>query len=109
MVKEIRFNAFTMNTPVHLSPGLWRHPRDRATDFTKLEHWIELARLWERGLFDGVFFADVLGPYDVFGASPRAAIAHGTQLPAHDPLMLVSAMAAATRKSRIRCDRLGHL
>ena len=97
MVKEIRFNAFTMNTPVHLSPGLWRHPRDRATDFTKLEHWIELARLWERGLFDGVFFADVLGPYDVFGASPRAAIAHGTQLPAHDPLMLVSAMAAATK------------
>jgi long-chain alkane monooxygenase len=96
MTREIRLNAFAMNTPVHLSPGLWRHPRDRATDFTKLSHWLDLARLWERGLFDGVFLADVLGPYDVFGNSPRAAIAHGIQLPAHDPLLLVSAMAAVT-------------
>ncbi|HTQ71579.1 MAG TPA: LLM class flavin-dependent oxidoreductase [Acidocella sp.] len=97
MPKEIRLNAFCMNAPVHLSPGLWRHPRDRATAFTKLSHWLELAQLWERGLFDGVFLADVLGPYDVYGNSPDAAITHGTQLPAHDPLLLVPAMAAVTQ------------
>jgi long-chain alkane monooxygenase len=94
--KQIRLNAFIMNTPVHLSPGLWRHPRDTATSFTQLSHWLELARLWERGLFDGVFLADVLGPYDVYGNSPKAAISHGVQLPAHDPLLLVPAMAAVT-------------
>jgi len=96
MPAQIRLNAFIMNTPVHLSPGLWRHPRDRSTDFTSLSHWQELARLWERGLFDGVFLADVLGPYDVFGGGPAAAIRHGVQLPAHDPLLLVPAMAAVT-------------
>jgi len=96
MPAQIRLNAFIMNTPVHLSPGLWRHPRDRSTDFTSLAHWQALARLWERGLFDGVFLADVLGPYDVFGGGPAAAIRHGVQLPAHDPLLLVPAMAAVT-------------
>ena len=94
--KQIRLNAFIMNTPVHLSPGLWRHPRDTASNFTQLSHWLDLARLWERGLFDGVFLADVLGPYDVYGNGPQAAISHGVQLPAHDPLLLVPAMAAVT-------------
>jgi alkanesulfonate monooxygenase len=95
--KRIRLNAFIMNTPVHLSPGLWRHPRDESVNFTRLEHWLELAKLWERGLFDGVFLADVLGPYDVYGGGPEAAISHGVQLPAHDPLLLVPAMAAVTK------------
>ncbi len=96
-MKQIRLNAFIMNTPVHLSPGLWRHPRDQSVNFNRLDHWLDLARLWERGLFDGVFLADVLGPYDVYGDSPDAAIRHGVQLPAHDPLLLVPAMAAVTR------------
>jgi alkanesulfonate monooxygenase len=94
--KQIRLNAFIMNTPVHLSPGLWRHPRDQSVNFTRLDHWLDLARLWERGLFDGVFLADVLEPYDVYGDGPEAAIRHGVQLPAHDPLLLVPAMAAVT-------------
>lgn len=95
-VNTIRLNAFAMHAPVHLSPGLWRHPRDRSGDFATLAHWVGLARLWERGLFDGVFLADVLGPYDVFGGSADAAVAHGVQLPAHDPLLLIPAMAAVT-------------
>ena len=73
MNKPIRFNAFTMNTVGHQSPGLWTHPRDRCGDYRKLDHWTELATLLERGLFDGVFIADVLGIYD---ASPVAAIRH---------------------------------
>lgn len=96
MRREIRLNAFAMNTPVHQSPGLWRHPRDRSAEFNRLPLWLDLARLWERGLFDGVFLADVLGPYDVYGGNPWAAVAHGAQLPAHDPMLLIPAMAAVT-------------
>ena len=84
MSKSIRFNAFTMNTVGHQSPGLWTHPRDRCGDYRKLEHWTELAALLERGLFDGVFIADVLGIYDVYGASPVAAIRHAVQVPVND-------------------------
>ena len=97
MAKEIRLNAFEMNCVAHQSPGLWRHPRDRSRDYRRLDGWIELARTLERGLFDGLFLADVLGVYDVFGGSPDAALRHATQTPVNDPLLLVPAMAAATQ------------
>ena len=96
MAKEIRLNAFDMSCVVHQSPGLWRHPRDRSREYRTLRPWIELAQTLERGLFDGLFMADVLGVYDVFGSSPDAALAHATQVPVNDPLLLVPAMAAAT-------------
>ena len=97
MPKEIRLNAFEMNCVAHQSPGLWRHPRDRSRDYKRLGYWIELAQILERGLFDGLFIADVLGVYDVFGGDARAALAHAAQVPVNDPLLLVPAMAAATR------------
>jgi len=97
MNKQIRLNAFEMNCVAHQSPGLWRHPRDRSRDYKRMDYWIELAKILERGLFDGLFIADVLGVYDVFGGDARAALAHAAQIPVNDPLLLVSAMAAATR------------
>ena len=97
MAKEIRLNAFEMNCVAHQSPGLWRHPRDRSRDYRRLDGWIELAKTLERGFFDGLFLADVLGVYDVFGGSPEAALRHATQTPVNDPLLLVPAMAAATK------------
>jgi long-chain alkane monooxygenase len=96
MTKQIRLNAFEMNCVAHQSPGLWRHPRDRSRDYRRLGGWLELARTLERGLFDGLFLADVLGVYDVFGGGPEAALRHATQTPVNDPLLLVPAMATAT-------------
>jgi alkanesulfonate monooxygenase len=86
-----------MNCVAHQSPGLWRHPRDRSRDYKRLGYWIELAQILERGLFDGLFLADVLGVYDVFGGDARAALTHAAQTPVNDPLLLVPAMAAATK------------
>ncbi|WP_020181419.1 LLM class flavin-dependent oxidoreductase [Methylopila sp. M107] len=97
MPKEIRLNAFSMNAVGHQSPGLWRHPRDRSAEFNRLPFWTELAKTLEAGLFDGLFLADVLGVYDVYGGSPDAALRHGTQIPSNDPSVLVSAMAAVTK------------
>ncbi|WP_028216040.1 LLM class flavin-dependent oxidoreductase [Paraburkholderia oxyphila] len=97
MSKEIRLNAFTINSPGHLSPGLWRHPDDQSHRYTDLRYWIELARTLERGLFDGLFIADVLGVYDVYGQSADAALRSAAQVPINDPLQLVSAMAATTQ------------
>src|ERR1700726_780095 len=96
MKKEIRLKAFAMNCVAHQSPGLWTHPRDRTAEYNRLPYWIALARTLERGLFDGLFLADVLGVYDVFGGGPEAALRHATQTPVNDPLLLVPAMAAAT-------------
>jgi len=92
----IRFNAFQMNTVGHMSPGLWTHPRDQSHRYTDPAHWIELAQLLERGRFDSVFLADVLGVYDVYEGSADAALHHAVQVPLNDPLALVPLMAQAT-------------
>lgn len=97
MTKQIRLNAFAMNTVGHLSPGLWRHPRDQATRYTDIHYWVELAKTLERGCIDGLFIADVLGVYDVYGGNADAALRSAAQVPVNDPLQLVPAMAAATR------------
>ena len=97
MAREIRLNAFVMNCAGHQSPGLWAHPRDRSAHYTDIDYWTGLARKLEAGLFDGVFLADVLGVYDVFGGTPDAALRAGIQVPVNDPLMVIPAMAAVTR------------
>src|SRR5216683_2521984 len=96
MPKQIRLNAFDMNCVGHQSPGLWTHPRDRADRYNTLDYWVELARILERGKFDALFLADVLGAYDVYRGSPDAAIANAVQVPVNDPLLLVPAMAYVT-------------
>jgi long-chain alkane monooxygenase len=95
-MKEIRLNAFEMNCVGHQSPGLWAHPRDRSTSYTDLDYWTGLARMLERGKFDGIFLADVLGIYDVYGGSPDASLRHAVQVPVNDPVLLIPAMAQAT-------------
>ncbi|MET4637456.1 LLM class flavin-dependent oxidoreductase [Mycetocola sp. 2940] len=97
MPRHIRFNAFDMNCVAHQSPGLWRHPDDQSHRYTDLSYWTELAQLLERGKFDGLFIADVLGTYDVYGGNHEAALRNGAQVPVSDPLLLVSAMAAVTK------------
>jgi alkanesulfonate monooxygenase len=95
-MKEIRLNAFEMNCVGHQSPGLWAYPRDRSTNYTDLENWTGLAKILERGRFDGIFLADVLGIYDVYGGSPDAALRHAVQVPVNDPVLLIPAMAQVT-------------
>jgi alkanesulfonate monooxygenase len=97
MARELLLNGFHMNTVGHQSPGLWTHPRDESRRYLDLDYWTELAALLERGLFDGLFLADVLGVYDVYGGAPDAALRHAVQVPVNDPLLLVPAMAAVTR------------
>jgi FMN-dependent oxidoreductase (nitrilotriacetate monooxygenase family) len=96
MPRQIRFNAFDMNCVAHQSSGLWRHPRDRSRHYNDIGYWTHLAQLLERGTFDGIFIADVLGTYDVYGGNNEAAIRNGAQVPVNDPMLLISAMAAVT-------------
>jgi long-chain alkane monooxygenase len=96
MTRPIRLNAFDMNCVAHQSPVLWRHPEDRFWDYRKLFYWTELAQLLERGRSEGLFIADVLGIYDVYGGNRDATIRHAIQVPVNDPAMLISAMAAVT-------------
>ena len=95
--KKILLNAFNMNCIGHINHGLWTHPRDNSTEYKTLEYWTELAQLLERGLFDGLFIADITGVYDVYQNSVDVTLKESIQLPVNDPLMLLSAMAAVTK------------
>jgi alkanesulfonate monooxygenase SsuD/methylene tetrahydromethanopterin reductase-like flavin-dependent oxidoreductase (luciferase family) len=96
MTKQIRLNAFDMNCVGHIQHGMWTHPRDTSWNYNTLAYWQHLARTAERGLFDGIFLADIVGVYDVYKDSPAASIINGVQIPVNDPMLLVPAMAAVT-------------
>ncbi len=95
--KQIILNAFNENCVGHINHGLWTHPRDRTTEYNTLEYWTDMARTLERGLFDGIFIADILGVYDVYQGNIDLTLRESVQLPVNDPMLLVSAMAAVTR------------
>ncbi len=94
--KQILLNAFNMNCVGHINHGLWTHPRDRSPDYNTLSYWTDQAKLLERGLFDGIFIADIIGVYDIYGGGIDVTAREAVQIPVNDPVLLVSAMAAAT-------------
>jgi hypothetical protein len=59
--KKILINAFDMSTVGHLSPGQWKNPKDKSASKRKLDYWIDLAKLLERGGINAVFLADTYG------------------------------------------------
>lgn len=97
MKKQIHLNGFIQNSPSPHSTGLWKHEKDQGTKHHQLTYWTETAQILERGKFDALFIADVLGTYSVYKKSHDAAVQRAVQLPAHDPLLPISAMAAVTQ------------
>jgi FMN-dependent oxidoreductase (nitrilotriacetate monooxygenase family) len=85
-----------MNTNSHIQHGLWRHPDAQQHDFGSLKLWLDLARTLERGRFDTIFFADVLGLYGPGDGDFSVNAREGLQFPNNDPSVLLGAIAAVT-------------
>jgi alkanesulfonate monooxygenase SsuD/methylene tetrahydromethanopterin reductase-like flavin-dependent oxidoreductase (luciferase family) len=98
MMKQIRLNAFDMNCVGHIQHGMWAHPRDRSSAYNTLEYWQDLATTAARGLFDGIFLADILGVYDVYKDGPAPSIANAVQVPVNDPLLVMPVVCNSCRK-----------
>jgi long-chain alkane monooxygenase len=96
MTRCLRFNAFTMNCVSHIVHGFWDTPETAQRDYASLRPWVELARLLERGKFDAMFLADVIGVYDSYRGSRDVSVAEGMQIPVNDPAMLIPAMSWET-------------
>ncbi|KAK3997816.1 luciferase-like domain-containing protein [Cladorrhinum sp. PSN332] len=95
--KQIFLNAFDMSTVGHLSPGQWKNPVDKSATKRRLEYWIELAKLLERGGINALFLADTYGGYDTYEGSVDECIRRAAQWPITDPTIPISAMAAVTK------------
>ena len=99
MARHMVLNGFTQCCATPQSSGQWKNPRDRSMPgFNDVDFWIDLVRVYERGCFDSLFFADVHGVYDVYGGSMDAGIRHGVQVPGNDPTVLLPLLARETRQ-----------
>jgi long-chain alkane monooxygenase len=95
---RLLLSAFVMNTTSHIMGGQWRHPEAQQHRFNELELWTDLARQLEAAKFDTIFFADVAGLYGDDGGGWASHVRRGLQVPANDPLILLGALAGATRE-----------
>jgi alkanesulfonate monooxygenase SsuD/methylene tetrahydromethanopterin reductase-like flavin-dependent oxidoreductase (luciferase family) len=73
--------------------GLWRHPSQEPQT---LDHWVRLAKFLDEAGFHGIFFADVLGIYDIYNGN-GPALTSGAQIPIQDISLFISALAYATK------------
>ena len=96
--KQLIVNEFAMQTPGHLNPGLFKYPADKGKEYNNIKHWISLAQKLEKAKFHAIFFADVLGGYDVYKgpANLNPTIPGAAQFPINDPLYSIAALAVAT-------------
>ncbi len=85
-----------MNCVSHIQQGLWRRDDTRQLEYASLDPWVELATILEKGCFDALFLADVIGTYDVFRGGADTSMIEAMQIPVNDPAMLIPAMAHAT-------------
>jgi FMN-dependent oxidoreductase (nitrilotriacetate monooxygenase family) len=97
--KQLVLGAFEEFTPSFISNG-WPHERSDPAGFATLEYWQALARELDAAGFDFLFFADALG-YPMYDDDiPEVVVREAVQFPVHDPLTIVSGLAASV-------DRLG--
>jgi FMN-dependent oxidoreductase (nitrilotriacetate monooxygenase family) len=98
--RELVLGAFEEFTPSFIS-NAWPHRLSDPAGFATLEFWQAIARELDDAGFDFLFFADALGyPMDDTGAIPDVVVREAVQFPVHDPLTIVSGLAATV-------DRLG--
>ncbi|MEN4466305.1 LLM class flavin-dependent oxidoreductase [Mycolicibacterium conceptionense] len=83
--RQLHLNAFLRNIGQH--EAAWRLPETDLAGITDIGHYVELARIAERGKLDAVFFADHPVLKDQTEFRPFDAL---------DPVTLVSALAGAT-------------
>ncbi len=89
--------AYLKTGPTALHNGGWRHPEATLDDILDPSRYEHIARVLEAAKFDGCFFADLFGLYDVHGGSYDAYLRRGGQISFLDPTVVLPVMAAATR------------
>ena len=94
--RRMLLNAFHMNCVSHIQQGLWVRDDTRQLEYTQLDPWVELAQILEKGYFDALFLADVVGVYDTYRGGSATSIVEGMQIPVNDPALLIPAMAHVT-------------
>ncbi|MCB2077450.1 MAG: NtaA/DmoA family FMN-dependent monooxygenase, partial [Novosphingobium sp.] len=98
MGKHIHLLSFLIHSPINHTMLSWAHKDDTRLDMmSDLHLWQDYAKLLEKGMFDGIFFADTPGVFDRYKDRMDEALKYGLCWPTHDPVVLLSALAAVTK------------
>jgi FMN-dependent oxidoreductase (nitrilotriacetate monooxygenase family) len=95
--RQMHFIAYLKTGPTALHVGGWRHPEATLDDILSPERYQHIARVLEAAKFDGCFFADLFGLYDLHQGSHEAYVRRGGQISYLDPTVVLPVMAAVTR------------
>ena len=95
--RQMHLVAYLKTGPTALHNGAWRHPDSTLDDILDPERYQHIARVLEAARFDGCFFADLFGLYDLHGGSYDAYVRRGGQISFLDPTVVLPVMAAVTR------------
>lgn len=98
MRRRLILNGFSMNVVSHIYHGLWRHPDTKQIEFNELSTWVELVKLLERGKFDALFLADVIGVDPAYKGSWDTYVKEAVQIPSNDSAALAAALVGATER-----------
>jgi FMN-dependent oxidoreductase (nitrilotriacetate monooxygenase family) len=94
--RQMHLVAYLKTGPTALHVGGWRHPEATLDDILDPSRYQHIARILEAAKFDGCFFADLFGLYDVHQGSFDAYVRHGGQISYLDPTVVLPVMAAVT-------------
>ncbi|HMJ15733.1 MAG TPA: LLM class flavin-dependent oxidoreductase [Polyangiaceae bacterium] len=96
--KKAHLLAFIQHGVNSHATGMWRHTKDKVNwDWSRPPYWQHMARTMERGLFDAIFIADELAPYNNYQNSSDACVRYAVQCPTHEPSTIVPIITSATR------------
>ncbi len=94
--RQMHLIAFLMTGPTCHHHGAWRHPESAVDDLLSPGRYEHVARVLEAGRFDGLFFADILGIYDLYGGTFDTMAGRGGQVCLLDPAVVLPMMARVT-------------
>ena len=95
--RQLKLGAFLWPTGHHITA--WRHPDAPADAGVNFAHFVEVARIAERGLFDMLFLADQLA---IYNDTPEN-LSRTSYLVRIEPFTLLAALAAVTTRIGLVC------
>ena len=75
--RQMHLVAYLKTGPTALHVGGWRHPEATLDDILEPSRYQHIARVLEDAKFDGCFFADLFGLYDVHQGSFESYVRRG--------------------------------
>ncbi|KAH8655501.1 xenobiotic compound monooxygenase, DszA family [Xylariales sp. PMI_506] len=96
--KKILLNFIdNTSTGAHQAIGQWKNPASLSRHKDRLDYYVWLAKMAEKGKITSIFFADLYGNHETYGGNADATFKSGTWVAMLDPVVVIGAMAQATK------------